>query len=461
MPINTAHPEYNKMIPLIEKTRDAFDGEVYNYVPRLSGQSDKDYKVYKQRSSYYNVIERTTLALIGALTRKPYTLENVWMDDPVCTGNEDFSEFIQDCYKDLLLSGRVGILCDYNEEKQSPYLTSYDSCCIHNWSEQYIVLKEHYYQTDPKDQYSVIKACQFRELCFDELGYYQVRIWQQKSGAKVNDPWVVIDTLVPTIRGQRLTSIPFVCINPYEVCCEPVKPVLSTLADINIEHFTISTDIAHGAHFLAIPTPWISGNLNNNQQTIRLGTDEFIQLEQGGQVGFLEFTGQGLGFLRDVLNQKEEYMYNLGSRMLQFKKGVESSDALQIRLGAEGAILATLANTLEEGLEQILDIYNSWAVVTDLEVELSLNKDFSPTNLTPQEMSSLLMLFQKDVISLDTLLKRLYEGEVIDDVEEELEKLTGQEEPGESALEGPNSEEDTKDEELNKYNQYQIIKSKA
>lgn len=447
MPINSKHPDYEKVQPIVERTMDAFEGDVKKYVPKLSGQTNQEYQIYQDRASFYNLVERTVLALIGALMRKPYSLEYVHGDDPICSEGEDFDEFISECYQALLVTGRVGVLCDYNETSQTPYLVNYDATCITNWSDNYVIIMEHYYDTNPEDRYEVIKKCQYRELYLDDQGFYAVRIWRQLSNNK-NSAWIIADEFQPTYRGKRLEAIPFVFINPFEVSCETYKPIISTLADINIEWFKIATDIAHGAHFLAIPTPWIAGHTSNDQQDIQLGTTKFIELQMDSKIGFLEFSGEGLTFLKDLLSQKEEYMYNLGSRMLQFKKGVESSDALQVRLGAEGAVLNSVASSLEEGLTQILEVYNSWFGITDVEVQLDLNKDFTPINLAPQQATILLTLFQKGVISLDTLLKRLYEGEIIDDVQEELEKLTGLEEPGEALeqqIEGPNSEEDVEE----------------
>lgn len=446
MPINSTHPQYSFNIDHIKRTKNAFDGDVKQYIPRLTGQSNSEYDAYQNRSSYYNMVERTTMALIGSLMRKPYTLENVINDEPVCSEGEDFDEFIAECYEAILTTGRVGILCDYNDLSDTPYLVNYDAICITNWSDDYVILMEHYFEPKPEDKYMLEKKCQYRELFIDESGYYSVRIWRQPIGTKTGNNWVVFETYEPTFRGQRLESIPFVMVNPYEVSSEMFKPVLSTLAEINIDHFKISVDIGHGAHFLAIPTPWIAGNLVSDEQVITLGTNSFIQLQQDGKTGFLEFSGQGLGFLKDLLLQKEEQMSNLGSRMLQFKKGVESSEALNIRLGSEGAALTTMANALQEGLTQVLEIYNIWMGANPtIDVELELNKDFSPINITPQEMSGLLQLFQKGVMSLDTLLLRLYEGEIINDVDEELEKLTGKEESGENQeldIEDSGEEED-------------------
>jgi Domain of unknown function (DUF4055) len=431
MPINSTHPEYQRKIGDITLTTDAFEGDVKHYVPKLSGQTESQYEAYVNRASYYNVVQRTVFALVGALMRKPLTLEGVYGDEPVCADDCDFEELVQQCYVELLVGGRVGLLCDYSEDWDSPFILSYRSEDITNWSDNFVVLREHYYKQDPNDVYNTIMACRYRELFLDENGYYTVRIWEQQANANgkftinKNTIFKLTETIQPEYRGKKLEFIPFIFCTPFDTSKTVYKPVLNNLAEINIEHFKVAVDVAYGAHFLALPTPYLAGNLVNDQQVVKLGSDEFLQLQQGGTVGFLEFTGSGMTFLLDLQKQKEEQMFSLGSRLLQYKAGVESSDALQVRLGAEGASLVTLTNSLEQALTEVLEMYNLWFGSTD-DVELTLNRDYSPMQLAPDDIRVLLEMFQKGAITLDTLMQRLYEGEIVDDVEVEKAALNGE-----------------------------------
>jgi len=451
MPINTTHPLYNEYQPAMKRTSDAYEGKVYDYIPKLTGQTNEQYDAYRHRSSFYNVIERTLTALVGALTRRSHSIEYVVGDDPVFYGDIGEDEFITQCYADIFKTGRVGLLVDYDDVAETPYIISYNGMNIVNWGDSFYVLAETYFAPNPKDPYEQLLLTRYRELFMDPAGLYTVRIWEQKKtptggyGSSTKPQYEVVETITPTIRGMRLNYIPFTVVNANGVGVDKMgKPPLGTMADINIDHFKVSVDIGHGAHFIALPTPYITGDLQNDAQVVRLGTDQFIHLTAGSSTGFLEFTGAGMNFLTELAKTKEEQMYSLGSRMLQYKRGVESSDALQIRLGAEGASLVTIATALEEGLQMALYWYNLWLGM-DVEPEVELNKDVSPTVMDPKQVMSLLQLFQTGVISLDTLLQRLYEGEIVDDVSEERELLTGQEEAGEeaeAAVEGPDSEDE-------------------
>lgn len=62
--------------------------------------------------------------------------------------------------------------------------------------------------------------------------------------------------------------------------------------------------------------------------------------------------------------------------------------------------------------------------------------------MAADDIRVLLELFQQGAITLETMIQRLYEGEVVDNAQEEIEGLTGQEEPGET----PESADDTMEE---------------
>ncbi|MDN4590835.1 hypothetical protein DBA29_20350 [Xenophilus aerolatus] len=426
MPVATQHPAYVKLLPKVAKTEDAFAGDVLDYVPRLSTQTEKDWKAMVDRPAFYNVTERTTQALVGALIRKPYTLEGVAGDVPH-TDETTFDEFIQRSYKQLLLSGRLGLHVDYDEAAGSPKLIAYEFCNIINWSKDFVVIEEHITEPNPDDPFELVSVPQWRELRLVD-GLYVVRIWRKIS----ENSYEVIAEQEPTIRGARLDYIPFWFVTPYDCSKDVYAPPLAGLADLNVAHFRLTVDLYHGAHFAALPTPWVSGTLFTVDglppQQIRIGSENFIHLEQGSTIGYLEPNGQGLPRIESMAKGVEEQMYAAGSRLLTVKRGVESAEALQLRSGSESATLETLASALEQGLQLALNCYNAWAG-SAVEPEVALNRDFTAAMLDPQQMSALLNLYSAGVITLESLMQKLYEGEVVADPIVEVAMLAEQPKP--------------------------------
>ncbi len=409
MPINSKHPEFDEYEEAVDLTTDAFEGEVKDYVPKKESQSLTQYHTFRNRPSYYNVVERTCSALVGALTRKGARIEDVAGDSINFYGADNTEEFIQKAYATLLTEGRMGLLVDFDPMTNLPYLVSYSGTDIINWCDDFIVIEESYYEQDPKDKFMIKEVERYRELFIDADGFYAVNIWSEVA----KDKYEITETIQPMVRGARLTEIPFTFVNSYDTSDDLPKPPLYTLATINIEHFVLQAGLAHIAWVLASPTPTIVGDLQNDETSIGLGGDKFIHLKAGGSAQYMEFSGAGSQFVLDMAKVKENQMFSLGSRLLQYKAGVESSDSLQIRLGAEGASLMTLRNALNAGMTKALTFYNQW-LLSPLTPIVDLNSDFSPVGMTPQDIAALLALYTAGTITLDTVLKRLYEGELID-----------------------------------------------
>lgn len=411
MPINSKHPEFDEYAEAVSLVNDCLEGDVVEYIPKKESQTQAQYEKFRKRPSFYNVVERTASALVGALTRKPARLENVAGVIPNIDKGDNFEEFIQEAYSTLLAEGRMGVLVDFDEESNQPYLVSYPGTSIINWSDEFIIIEETYYGSDPKDKYKIVEQKRYRELTLQD-GVYTVNIWEQVA----KDQWEITQVIQPMVRGAYLKEIPFTFINTYDTTDDLNKPALFTLAQINIEHFVLQAGLAHMAWVLASPTPTIVGDLQGDETTIGLGGDRFIHLKPGGTASYMEFTGTGANFVLALANQKEAQMFSLGSRLLQYKAGVESSDALQIRLGAEGASLMTMRNAMNAGLTKALTYYNQW-FSSNLVPVVDLNSDFSPANMTPGEITSLLQLYAAGAITLETVLKRLYEGEIVDEAD--------------------------------------------
>lgn len=416
MPVNTTHPSY--CAHESEFTSAAYNGDVKQFVPKGYGWTNQDHNLFVERPAYYNVTKRTTDALIGAMLRKPYTTS---VEDPMVAGMQTFDTFLPCVLRDIMLTSRVGILVDYCEVSQSPYLTEYCNNSITNWGDDYVVLREDYMVTDPKDKFKKMVKCQYRELLLVD-GVYTVNIWREQG----KNSFKIAETVQPSVRGRTLDFIPFVYINSHDTTDECMKPVMFNMAEINVAHFKSLADIEHLAHFFALPQMYVAGGFDGEMNGITaIGTPNAWVLSQGSTVSYAQANSSGFDSLMKLIDKKEDQMAALGSRMLA-KSGVESAEALKLRSAGENSILIGLVNAVEEGIEQALQMYAIWLGEDPENVEFEMNRDFTNIAVTPQEIDSLLTLLVGNQISQDTFLKRLYEGEIIDDVEAEKVALSSQ-----------------------------------
>lgn len=416
MPINSTHPQY-----CVKKTtvcKDAYNGDVLDYVPKLKGQTSSEYDDYRSRGVYYNATKKTVEGMIGAILRKPFQTD---MDDVYICEEISLQEFIAGQIREMCLSGRTGILVDWNEGMDSPSLIPYAHSNIINWRADYslIVLSEMIYEEDPKDPYELVEVTQYRELYLDENGFYAVRIWRSGN----NKTFTVVDQFEPTIRGERLAFIPFVCGNPFDTTMTPHDPVVLNMAQLNISHFKSVVDVEHGTHFTALPTPVIMGDFAQDVGgEVSIGSTTPWHLEEGSSATFLEFNGTGLAAIEKRIESKEEQMASIGSKLLSDRAGVEAAESLRIRSAAESATMVNIVNSIESQVRQALSIYAMWDGESE-EVEFEMSRDFTGSKLTAQEMTALMQLYLNGTISQETFLENLYEGEITQDVEAEMTRL--------------------------------------
>jgi hypothetical protein len=419
MAIDSQHPLFTTKKS--DVTLDAYKGDVKEYVNRLRGHTIEDHEERLQRGYFFNMVKRTTDSMVGTIMRKPYIADV----DPAIHDNLTFGTFISNIIQGVITQGRVGILVDYDEQLQRPKLIQYDNENIINWRDDHslIVLKQHTFRENEKDHYKLDEVELYRELYLDQDGFYQVRVWEEIADEK----YVVIDEFTPTRRGQPLTFIPFVSVTPYDIMMSCDEPVVYNLAQINISHYKSVLDIEHGAHFTALPQPYIAGDLNNQYGSqFFVGATHLLVLDPGTQVGYLEFSGAGLDAIEKRIDIKHQEMTALGAQLMSPKRGIESADALTIRSTAQTASLINIARSVENAFHVILQYVAYWEQpqLTELpEVKFELNKDFVDTTLSAADMKVLMDLYLNGTISQETYLENLFHGEITPDVEEEMRRL--------------------------------------
>jgi len=487
MPVDSPHPEYVASIGRWTRCLDCFAGSDVvkskgtDYLPKLSGQTLTEYDAFVKRTLFYPVLDRTVMGLTGTITRKPPAIvapEPVMeqLEDVTLTG-ETLQEFTQSMLDQLLVTGRVGIQIDYPVEQQAdkdpprPYWILWRADQILNWriSKQYdgelalslVVCREDRSEILPSDPFVRVTSPQYRVFSLQN-GIVVITVWH-----RAGDKWVSETPIIPMRRGEPLDEIPFIICGPRGVSATVDKPPLLDLVDVNLSHYVNSADLEHGRHFTGLPTPYITGYVqppDASAALMRIGSSEAWTMPNAdAKVGFLEFTGQGLGELRLALEHKEKLMAILGSRMLEGQPArSETAEAVRLRQSGEHASLATIAMSASHALTEVLKCHAWWAGFEDdvaKTCSITLNSDFFETQLTAQEAQALMALWQSGGISYETFYWNLQRGEWARpgvDVEQEeadisagqTETATGIEEPSEApeppeAEDTPSSEDTT------------------
>lgn len=467
MPVNSPHPKYAEYIDRWMRCRDAMGGQdaVHArgdaYLPRLKEQSPQDYAAYVKRATFYNATWRTISGLVGMMLRRPPQLELPEATKPllkdVTLSGTPFQMFLQEVCNEALGLGRLGVMVDYPTAparadgakltradaqllQLRPTMQLYRAESIINWRCQYVgtshlltmvVLKEQH--PIPVDEFQEKCEERYRVLDIDPAGNYRVRVF-----TCVNDKDVQIGgDVYPLMNNASLKYIPFVFIGPDGITTDPEDPPLIDLVNLNLSHYRTNADYEHAAHFVGLPTPVVTGY---NEQIGPDGKPAKLYIGSGtawvfsdpdAKATYLEFTGQGLTALKEMLAGKEQHMAVLGARMLEpQKKAAESPDSASIRRKGEESMLAAVAQSISLGISTALRWFVAWSgAAANDDVNCELNRDFYPVALDAQMLTALVSGWQSGAFSDQVLFENLQAGEIIDadtTIEEEQARLATQ-----------------------------------
>lgn len=437
MPINNQHPDVSGNMTQWNACYDCYKGnrQVKSkgemYLPKLTtGQEDAEYQSYLARALFYEATGRTVAGLVGAaLWREPSVDLSDRLQGMVNT------TAIRTFIRELLLTGRYGVLVDLND-KGDPKLAAYTAPNIINYHEtapnvfDLVVLQENVRQWKPtdKDPYTFENTVQYRELYLDgsenpEAPVYRQRIWVKDDKGNYS----ALEPITPLKEGAPLQSIPFIICNTEAISTEITPPPVGGIVDCNLWHYKIYADYSHGLHWTALPTPVFIGL--SAEDTVKIGSGAGVKLPEGGDAKYLEFEGRGLDEVRTALETCENHMATLGARLLDnTKKAAEAAETVRLRQSAEISCLSTIVGTVESVLRAAIKIGAEWIGVTiDPEAAIKLQRDFVSQRITAQEITALVQAVQAGYMTTETFIEELRKGEVgSNTVEDELDKLDSQ-----------------------------------
>lgn len=418
MPITNYHPEYNHWHGEWKKCRDAYDGQTavkkggIAYLPKLSDQSDEDYKAYKDRALYYSITSKSVSGMVGMATVKPPVLKYPrqmahYFEE---SSGIQFWEMFFASVSENLIMGRYGVLIDRPLNGGAPKLRGYRAEDILNWRLDFegnptlIVLRELLYEDVTDDKYEQNCTYVYREL---ELvnGEYRQTVYNEKGE--------IVTTIVPTNTGKPMDFLPFYIVNPFGVGFGTTKPPILDIVEINLSHYRSSADLEHGRHFTGLPTPVVIGVATDTKLKIGSMT-AWVLPDKDADAKFLEFTGVGLQSLEKALSEKESQLASLSARLLDSgKNGSEAADAVRLRYMSETASLSSILRATEAFLNLM---FKCIAIMEDLnqsEVSIILDKEILSTRLTSNDILKLTESFLQGGMTAETYVFNLRRGDAI------------------------------------------------
>lgn len=445
--VRVVHARYAAMLPKWQRMRDVIAGQdavkakTVAYLPALSDQDEPGYRNYLKRARFFNATSRTVDGLGGMIMRiaptrtVPAAIEAYLAD--ITMSGVPVDALAETLLEEAISIGRIGVLVDHptvSVEPGAPALTIaaaetmglrprtavYKAESIRNWRTgnvanatilTMVVLEESAALDEQADEFNVATETRYRVLDLFN-GQYRQRVFRIND--KGEDEQVGADAY-PLMNGRPLDRIPFFIMGTDDLSPDVDDPPLIDLADTNLSHYAVTADYERGCHLVATPTPVVSGHtMSSPTDKLLIGSESaWVFPQPDAKAYFLEYSGAGMGSLRDNLSDKKAEMATLGARMLSSDmRSAETAEGAAIDNAGETSMLAAVAKCVSAGMEQVLTVFARWAGAPGT-IRYQLNRQFMPTPMSPQKLAALMASWQQGGISHQTLFDNLQRGEVI------------------------------------------------
>ncbi len=442
--------EYEERLPQWRKVRDAMAGEDRikergtEYLPKPSGMKDpRKFTAYKNRSSFYDVADRTLSGLEGLVFRVepvvkvPKVLEPMLKD--VTPAGVPIQVMLHEAVREVASMGRYGQLVDLPRGPSLsalPRISTYLAEDILRWEEQIVDGSRKPVRVVLREEATVAgsqRTERLVELFLDPAdGFYTMQHWKQKeteTTSSRNTPRsdrVVEeqvsgdfdkdgDPIKPQMAGKKLEDIPFTFINTTHLRPRTEKPPFIPMVNMALAHYRNSADYENALFMACQPQPWAVG-VTAEERPRAIGTGGvWFSSNKDAKFGMLEVTGQSIPNQRQAMQDKETRMAILGALLIQEDRQPSNVTAETTRLQtrSQTSVLINTVDSVAAGTERSLRLAAAWMGADPDEVSVGFSKDFIETRLSSDELTALVAGWQGGAYSRHTLHENLQAGEII------------------------------------------------
>ena len=415
-------PNWELIEALILGTR-GVRGKHRRFLPQEPRETDLSYQNRLNRSvlaPYYMRLERM---LAGMLTRKPVRLDDVpdvmreQLFDADLQGN-DLQTWLFQTARVCIRYGHVGVLVDApaSGENGRPYFVTYSPRDIigfrselNDGKQQLTQLRLSERIVVPDGEYGEKELEQIRVLTPGAFEIYQ----RNKKGE-----FEIVD------EGRTsLTEIPFSVAYSNRVGLLQSLPPLADIAELNLQHYQVQSDLSNQLHISAVPMLAIYG-FPQSAEEISAGPGEALALPTEARSEYIEPSGNSYEAQFKQLDRIAEQINALGlASILGSKLSAETAEAKRIDRSQGDSTMMVVAQQMQDLIDNCLRFQAQYMQEPNAGSSL-VNRDFMGIRLDPQEIQAMLQLYTAGTITQETLLLQLEAGEVLGDdfdVEAELE----------------------------------------
>ena len=440
------HPDYTYWAEIWETIRDAEIGEIEvkrkgeKYLPRQKTHDKNQYKSYLRRAVFYNMTSRTLNALYGTVFRrnpKIGGLDRRLTDRSKKITKEGMSLHLlsKTVVKEVLAVGRFGLLVDAAPDgRGNAYIACYTAENILDWQMAEIdgiwtlskvTLREIFYDRDSHwSPYEYRSRFRVLVLEYDEESdrhVYTQYIYLDNDSSVNQIPdldQAPQDVITPTVRGEPLDYIPFKVIGPFTNTPDVQRPPILDIVTLNYSHYMSYAQLEQALFYTGSPVFTVQQQEGSDPGEYQVGPDVVWILGENENANLMEFNGRGLQHLENALRNKEDQIASIGGRMMPgtSRGAAESDNALLMQERNEQTLLLNLADTVDEGMTEVLGWWADWnnaSANTIAGIAFEVNRDFLIKDAGAREFRAIHQMYADGVIPLDVVFDYLRKFEVI------------------------------------------------
>jgi len=188
--------------------------------------------------------------------------------------------------------------------------------------------------------------------------------------------------------------------------CLECEPFLSDLAYLNLAHWQSNSDQRNILRFARVPLMLASGFAEEDlDDQFEIGPSRLIVSSSAdAKIEFVEHSGRAIEAGRQDLLDLEERMASFGVSMLTKRPGNQTATGRAIDSAESTSVLATVAQALEDALEQAFVLASKFMFPAEPSGSLTVFKEFSISDRATAEIDQLVKLRTSGNISRETLL---------------------------------------------------------
>ena len=383
------------------------------YLPQEPREQDESYDNRLARSvcpPYYQRLERM---LAGMLTRKPVRLTDTsdvireQLFDVDMQGN-DLNVWTYETARKMVRYGHIGVLVDAPADGGRPYWVTYTPRQILGWrseakdgNQQLTMLRLAETVTVPDGDYGEKIVDQVRVLT---PGQYQLHQRQDTGDFKLIDEGTT-----------SISEIPFSMAYANRIGFMESRPPLEDIAELNLKAYQVQSDLDNQLHISAVPMLAFFG-FPSSAEEVSAGPGEAIAFPAEGKAEYIEPAGRSFEAQFKRLEGIAQQINELGlSAVLGQKLSAETAEAKRIDRSQGDSTMMVIAQNVQDMIDNCLQYHAQYLGQGTAAGSCMVNRDFVGARLEPADINALRELYTAQVISKETLLKELADGEVFSD----------------------------------------------